>query len=225
MKNYIILLVAGLFFMSSSAVIAQRVIEDDVSMSLGVQNSLFVELDKTDKKLAEKLWKEYIKDYGKTKRNKKAKEYNTLLVRVPAISTSQDIDIYTKFEEMGDMTRAYFWFDMQGSFLNTIDYDKEASGAEMFIKDYALLVKKEVISSELKNQEKTLKNLEKDLSKLEKNNENYHKDIEEARKKIAEREQEIEKNLGEQEAKRIEIQEQQQVVEEIIDRINNIRKS
>ena len=225
MKNVLYLL-TGLFFISFLPMAsAQEIFEDEKSMSLGVQNSYFVEIENADRKLAEKMWKEYIKDYGKTKNNKKAKEWNTLETRVPAISTSEDMDIYTKFEEMGSMTRVYFWFDIGGAFVDTDDYGSEAKGAEMFIKEYAITVKKEVIAKELKDQEKVLKNLRKDFSKLEKNNEKYHKEIEEARKKIAEREQDIEKNLQDQESKQHEIQKQQEVVEEIIDRMNNLRKS
>ena len=214
----------GLLFTLPSVLSSQEIVEESRSMSLGVQNAMYVEIQDANRKLSENIWKNYIKDYGKTKNNKKAKEWYTQTVRVPSISTDQEVDIYTKFEEMGSMTRVYFWVDMGDGFLNSEEYGSEATGTELFIKDYALEVRKESIRKELEEQEKKLEKHEKDMGKLVKNNEKYHKEIEDARKKIREKEEDIVKNLEEQEKKKSEIDAQRAVVDEILNRLNSLRR-
>ena len=45
----------------------------DATMSLGSKPAFVVDISGADKKMAEKQWKEFMKDYGKVDRNRKSK--------------------------------------------------------------------------------------------------------------------------------------------------------
>ena len=203
---------------------AQEVTEHEMSMSLGKQTTFSVDIDGADEDMVEDVWKKYIKDYGKSKRNKKAKEYYVVGARVPMIGGASDIDLYVKFEERVGHTTTNLWIDKGGSFVNSNEHPKEAQGAEDFLSEFYLEVKKKAISEEMKEQEKALKKMDKSLRKLEKKNTGYHNDIENAKEKIEKAEKNIEQNLKEQEDQRILIEQQKKVIEEIIERLNNLGK-
>jgi len=203
---------------------AQEVSEHDMSMSLGKQMAFSIDIDGADEDMTEDVWKKYVKDFGKSKRNKKAKEYYMLGARVPMIAGASDIDLYMNFEERVGHTTANLWIDTGGSFVNSDEHPKEARGAEDFLTEFYLEVKKKAISEEMKEQEKALKKLDKSLRKLEKKNTGYHDDIADAKEDIEKAEKNIEQNLKEQEDQRILIEQQKKVIEEIIERLNNLGK-
>ena len=153
-------------------------------MSLGKQMAFQIDIDGADEDLTEDVWKNFIKDYGKGKRNKKAREYYAMGARVPVISSSNNLDIYIRFDERVNMTTATLWVDLGGSFVNSNEHPGEAKGAEDFLVDFYLAVKKKAIGKEMKEQEKAMNKMEKTLRKLEKKNTGYHKDIEKAKEKI-----------------------------------------
>lgn len=221
MKNTILFTIAflalGLFTANG-----QKVYEDDVTMSLGTKNALFIEIEGAEKKRAEKIWKEYVEDFGKVDRNKKAKEYYSQQISVPTINGASPIDLYGKFEEMKDMTRFYLWVDLGGEFANSVDNEKQVDGAEEFLQGYYNKVRKYVVNEELKDEEDDLKDLEKDFSKLQDKNEDYHKDIEKKKKEILELEEKIEKNIEDQEAKTTEIEVQKEAVMKVTEKLNQI---
>lgn len=205
----------------NSLMLAQ-VSEQSTTMSLGNNNAFTVDLPGADKKLAEKMLKEYLKDYGKVEKNKKAKEYYVTQTRVPAIETGGLVNLYAKIEEGKDMAMMTLWVDNGSSFVSSDEIPSEARGVEVFLTDYRNIVVKEVIKNELKDEEDNLEDLEKDLKKLGDKNEDYHKDIAKANEKIAEAEQNIEKNLMERDAKQEEINKQKQLLENVADRLNNV---
>ena len=217
-----ILLTATFTFISAQAV---SIDESSRTMSLGKQMGFEIEIDGADEDMTEDVWKEFMKDYGKTKRNKKAREYYSMGVRVPLVSGSNDVDVYIRFDERVNMTTATLWVDLGGGFVNSNEYPKEAKGIEDFLTDFYLAVKKEAIGEEMKDQEKALEKLEKELRKLEKKNEGYHKDIEKAKEKIQKAESNIEQNLKDQEDQRILIEQQKKVIEEVIARLNNLGRN
>ena len=192
-------------------------------MSLGKQVAFSVDVDGADKDMVEDVWKKYIKEYGKSKRNKKAKEYYTVQTDIPVISGSP-VDLYLKFDERVGMTTVYMWVDMKEGFVDSNSHPREAQGSEEFLTQFYYAVKREAITEEMKQQEKELKKLDKGLRKLEKNNTGYHKDIEKAKEKIVEAEEKIEQNLIDQEDQRIKIEQQKKLIEEIIERLNNLGK-
>jgi len=218
-------LIFTLLLGSLSFIAAQTVSEVNKSMSLGKQSAFQIDIDGADEDLSEDVWKDFIKDYGKSKRNKKAREYYSIGARIPLISGSNDVDVYIRFDERVNMTTATMWIDMGESFINSNDHPKEAQGAEEFVTNYYLAVKKVAIEKEMKEQEKALNKLEKELRKLEKKNTGYHKDIEKAKEKIEKAEKNIEQNLKDQEDQAIVIEQQKKVIEEIIERLNNLGRN
>lgn len=220
-----IILLCFLILGSISFIAAQTVNESARSMSLGKQTGFEIEIDGANEDITEDVWKDYIKDYGKGKRNKKAREYYSVGARVPLISGSNDVDIYIRFDERVNMTSATLWVDLGESFINSNDYPREAQGAEEFLINFYLAVKKKAIEKEMKEQEKVLGKLEKHLRKLEKKNTGYHKDIEKAKEKIVKAEQNIEQNLKEQEDQRISIEQQKKLIERIIEKLNNLGRN
>jgi len=159
-----------------------------------------------------------MKDYGKTKRNKKAKEYYSEEARIPMISSSKNVSLYAKFEEGRNLATAYMWAVVDGEFVD------DSEGLQNFVQDYYLVVRKDVINKEIEEQEKVLKNLDKKMGKLVKKNEGYHKDIEKAEDKIRKAEENIEKNLNEQDEMQAEMIKQKEVLEMIAEKLNNIGK-
>ena len=198
---------------------AQNVEAIEKTMSLGKQTGVYIEVEGGEKDDLKDLWEDYMKDFGKTKRNKKAKEYYTENVRVPVISSSNTVDVYAKFEEGRDQATAYFWAVSDGEFVD------DSKGLQTFVQDYYLIARKAVINEEIKEQEKVLKKLDKNMGKLVKKNNGYHKDIEKAEDKIRKAEENIEKNLNDQDEMQAEIIKQKEILEMIIEKLNNVGKN
>lgn len=205
-------------------VFGQDVNEKKISMSLGPQNAFYVEIPGADKKMAEKTFYEFVKDYGKMKENGKAREHFMMATKIPVINGTSPIDLYSKFEEGKNMATTYVWVDLGGSFVNSSDHTSQTAALRQFMYDYFIAVRKKVVTEELKAEEKNLSNLEKDLSKLKDKNQDYHNDIEKAKQKIAEAEKNIEKNIVDQENKTKEIDTQKNVVEKVVEKLNNLGK-
>ncbi len=219
----VIFIILTIFTISSMA-IAQNATEREMSMSLGKKVGFSIDIDGANEKMIEDVWKKYIKDYGKSKKNKKAKEHYVVDARVPMIAGASDVDLYINFDERVGLTTANLWIDLGGSFVNFDEHPKEAQGAEEFLREFYLEVKNKAISEEMKAQEKELNKMDKELRKLEKKNTGYHKDIEKAKEKIEKAEKNIEQNLKDQEDQRMVIEQQKKVIEEIIERLNNLGK-
>ncbi len=220
-----LILLSTLLIGSFTFATAQTVTEDSKSMSLGKQVGFQIDIDGANEDLTKDVWKDFIKDYGKGKRNKKAREYYSVGARVPLISSANNMDIYIRFDERVNMTTTTMWVDLGEGFINSNDHPKEAQGAEEFLINFYLAVKKEAIGKEMKEQEKIMNKMEKELRKLEKKNTGYHNDIEKAKEKIEKTEKNIEQNLKDQEDQRITIAQQKKIIEEIIERLNNLGRN
>ncbi len=219
-KYYLSILLMALGFLIANA----QVVEKEMRMSEGVQNALMIELEGSDAKRAENLWKDFAKEFGKIDRNRKVKEFYIENAIVPSIDPEYAVTIFTKFDEYDNQTRAYFWFKMDDRFLNSIDDETQLKGIDAFLSDYGKEVRKEVVKDELKIEEKNLKNLTKDLEKLEKNERNLEKDITKAKETIRKAEEELIKNAQEQKDKRAEIGNQEEVVKMVSKKLNNVGK-
>lgn len=220
MKNLIFIFIV----MMSTVLSAQDIVEKKVSMSLGPQNAFYVEIQGADKKLAEKTFYEFVKEYGKMKENGKAREHFLMATKIPVINGTSPLDLYAKFEEGKGMATTFVWIDLGGAFVNATEHASQTTALRQFMKDYFVSVRKKVVAEEVKVEEKNLSNLEKDLKKLREKNEDLHKDIEKAKLKIAESEKNIEKNLVDQDNKGKEISTQKDVLGKVTEKLNNIGK-
>jgi hypothetical protein len=192
-------------------------------MSLGVQTGQEMVLEDISPKDAYDLWKDFFKEYGKVKRNKKAKEYYSTGVKIHQIYIRSNIDVYTKFEERGSNTTMTLWVDLGMAFVNAKDFPKEYQGTIELMDDFRISVKKHVINEELKDQEDALEKIKKSLAKLERENEKLHDKIVDYEQKIVEAREDIEKNLVDQDQKRMEIDAQLEVLKAIQERLKNIK--
>jgi hypothetical protein len=222
MKTLFTVLVAFLGIATIS--FGQDAIEKKVSMSLGPQNAFYVEIPGADIKMAEKTFYEFVKEYGKFKENKKAREHFMMATKIPVINGTSPLDVYAKFEEGKGMATTYLWLDMGGSFINSADHASQTKATRQFLYDYFIAVRKKVVTEEIKVEEKKLADVEKDLKKLKDKNDDYHKDIEKAKQKIVDAENNIEKNIVDQENKVKEIDTQKVALENVVEKLNNLGK-
>lgn len=213
------------FLMSLSASMkGQEAKERKLSMSLGPQNAWYIEMEGADAKMAEKIFYDYIKSYGKMKYNKKAREHYLMSSAINSINGSSPLDIYAKFDDTKTMATAYIWMDMGGAFISSFEHPKQAQALSQWMYEYYLEVKKNIILNEIKEEEKKLSSLERDLKRLIDKNESLHKEIERARQKIEEAESDIEKNLVDQDNKNKEIESQKDLLNQVNDKLNNLGK-
>ncbi len=220
-------LVLTLFTLFSlSNLFAQEVQEQSKTMSMGPHSAFYVDIEGLDKKNAEREWKKYLKEnFKKVKRNRKAKEFYTEDGKVNLINGSSPITIYSKIEERKGQSTIYAWVDLGDDLVSSKDHPEQAKGTEQFMSDFWLIGRKKAINMELEKEEKALKKLNGNLSKLEKKNSNLHKDIENYKQKISKAEAGIEENLKQQDDKRVEIEAQNKVIEEVTAKLNNLGKN
>ena len=197
--------------------------EKDVTMSLGTHNAFVLDLSEISAKKTESYWADYFRDISKLKKNRKAGEYYAEGVRIPLIS-SNELDVYSKVEDLKGNSRLYVWIDHDGAFLNSADEAKAGKNALDFMNNFALQAEKRSVEEMLEAEEKALKGLEKDLKSLGKEKDKYQKSIEDAKAAIIKNEENIEKNLLDTESKDLEIEKQRSLIESVRDRLKEIGK-
>lgn len=210
MKNALTL---SIFFLLSIPVVQSQVLEETRVMSIGSKPSLTIVLPGADTKVADAVWKEYMKPYGKVTKVKQSKEYIVSDVQILDIGGVNRLNVYSLSEEVADGAKMVIWFDMGPDFISSETYPKEYVAGVKFLKDYAQRVKVDMITTELEEQEKVLSKVESNFAKLQRENENLHRIIEDSKKRIAQAEEDIEKNLKEQEVTQKEIEMQKNALE------------
>lgn len=210
-----ITLLSVIFLMYSVMTFAQ-ITESEQYMSQGTYNSLSVELPSGSEKNAPKEWTKFFKKYGKTKKNRKTDEYFTDDANIMGMSNNS-VDVYTKFN--GNTMTA--WFDLGGTYLSSVD-EGFATGEQILL-DFGLHLKILQVEDELKDEEKNMKSVQSDLKKLEKSKATLEKNIENWKAKIAQAEADIEQNIRDQEAKTIQIGNQEIIVEQVKARLAELR--
>jgi len=208
-------------FLMFSLNIQAQVQEKTSSLSLGDQMAFVMEHQDADKKTVEKIIEKKLKQYGKVKRNKKAKEWACDQCEISMID-NQPISVYYKVEEKQGMIATYTFFDDGTKFLCTENDQAAGLAITKFNLEIYHDVSRAVITEELKNEEKNLKGFGKDLSKLGKEEEDLHKDIEKFKQKIKDAEKEIEENLIKQEEKRMQIAKQESLIDSVKDKLNKV---
>lgn len=222
MKNLILLTLLTL----GVTLKGQKVMEMDKTMSLGPQPSFYIEIENTPEKVVKNEWKDYLKEqFKKVKYNRKAKEYYTEDGNVSLINGSNDITIYSKLDEGKDLVTLFVWVELADGLVNSDDYSSQAKGTKQYLSDFWIIATKKGISIELEDEEDNLKDFEKDLKNLEKKNKNLHEDIEKFKEKIRQAEADIEENLKNQDDKRVEIEDQKKIIEQVKERLNNVGKN
>jgi len=203
------------------SIFGQEITEVSKVMSLGSKNAFVIDHPRASEKMAIKAWENYMKEYGKAKKNRKAGEYESLQSKIHLIS-GENLDVYFKVEKGNEQVSTFIFFDDGSEFLSSESDAEKIDGVYSFLTPYVYEVEKLVIQQDLEDEEDSLKDLGKEQSKLEKENKKMHEDIDEWKKKIAETEADIETNLQEQENKKMEILSQEEQVEKVRDKLNAV---
>ncbi|NJN35243.1 MAG: hypothetical protein HC817_14340, partial [Saprospiraceae bacterium] len=199
------------------------VVEKESTMSQGSKNGLSINLPKANAKFAEKVWKDFAKQFkGDYKRDKKNDEYFSDNATVGTIGGANTVDMYMKFSEGNDNTTATIWIDLGGAYVNSSDYSDKYAEAEKMLANYALTVARKQTKIQLEEQQNTQKDLEKELKRAEEKNKNLNQDIEDWKKKIQKAEQDIQTNLKLQEETKVKIESQKKVVEEVQKKLQSL---
>jgi DNA repair exonuclease SbcCD ATPase subunit len=234
MRRFKFTLIAVLFIMNTPSVMNAQVTvkspeavslvrEGERQMSQGSKNSLTIELNKTTAKFAEKIWKDYTKQFkGDTKRDKKSDEWLTDNAQIAAIGGANTVDMYVKFSESGDNTNVALWVDLGGTYVNSNEVADKYKEAEKLLLNYSIAVQKEQTRIQLEDQQKELQKLERQLKNLEKDNTGLHKDIEDYKKRILKAEEDIKTNLKNQDDTKAKIEAQKKAVDEVLKKMNSL---
>lgn len=186
------------------------------SMTKGINDALILELVDTKRKLVEKLWKKYIKQFkANTKKVKRSDEFLSHAARISSIS-SEPVNLYSSFSESGNNVYLSLWIEMEeDNFFSSSENSDVFVEAENILVHFSGEVEKENIRIELQEEQKRLKKLESVLKKLERNNDSYHKDITSAKARIVKAEEKIITNEKEQEDTQAMILEQLEIVNKV----------
>lgn len=199
---------------------AQVVQEGLKPMSKGTNNCFYLELPSADNKLAADVWKDFVKDYkGKTKYNKKQKEYFTDNATIKDMSENT-VDIYARF----DPAQITVWYNLGGAYLSSAVHPDRYPAVGKMLAAYYLALSIELAKADVKQKEQELKTLRNDLKKLENENNDYNETIKKAKGAIAKAEKDIEANQQQQTAKQQAIKEKEAEVEEAKNNLNNLGK-
>ncbi|MDZ7876848.1 MAG: hypothetical protein U5L45_04215 [Saprospiraceae bacterium] len=197
--------------------------EGERVMSQGSKNALTIDLPKTTLKEAEKLWKEYAKQFkGDTKKDKKSGELFTDNAMIAAVGGANTVDMYAKFSESSDITTVGLWIDLGGAYVGSKEFSDKYAEAEKILQNFALSVVREQTKKQLSDQQDDLKKQEKVQKKLEDKNADLLKDIENWKKKIAQAEADIITNGKQQEEQKAKIETQKKLVDEIAKKLNTM---
>lgn len=202
---------------AGTEVISAQVTSQQMTHSRGSNDALILELPGASDKMVGKLWPSWLKDNYKvkTKKVKKAKdgEMQSLNFSIPGVSTGGKVDMYSKVRQSGSGSEVMIWIATPEGYISPDLDSRRYVEAEKMMMRFALAVSRAQIELQIEEEEKALKDLEKDLDKLRKDKEGYEKDIADFERKIEEARQSIEGNLGDQDNKGKEIEEQIQKIE------------
>jgi hypothetical protein len=213
-------------FMGSVTLIAQSVVESDEFLTDGTHNALTIDIDASDTKFVEKVWRDFIKKFnGKVKNVKGGAETLTTGAEIAGINGVENMLLYVKTSGgSGSPVKFTAWFQIGEQYLTSASAEKY-NAAVKFMQEFAHENKVVATENELNDAEKKLRSLEGDLDKLKKQKTGYQNDIEEAEKKIAQAKDNIVKNEGQQVDTGQKIVMQKEIVEEVKSRLATLRKN
>jgi len=197
--------------------------EEANSMSQGVANSFTVVLHSVPKKIADDLWKDYIRKYGgKYKFDRKQNEHQSLEAAIGTISLEEKLNIYASVREVGSDLVFTLWIQSGNEFMSSRDNADQYQAIELQMQHFAREVAREKLRMQLRDEEKQLSKVEQELQRLVRKKENLELEIEKARKRIEEAETEIQANLKDQGKTEVSIKSQQELVRELKQKLQDM---
>jgi hypothetical protein len=191
-----------------------KVKESNENIGGGNHNAFVVNMYEISPSEAEDAFKSYVKKYG----GKRSSD-NGIFVDNASIKdmSNNTVDIYGRATgKSGDKEISFIVaFDLGGAFLNSKDHKNQFDIAEKMVREFAIESTQEIIEKQLKDNQKTLSKLENEQKSLEKENGNLNDDITEYKDKIKKAEQDLQTNKSSQDKKKMEIDAQKKVVDEV----------
>ena len=212
------------FFLFASLSISAQVLEDQRQMVYGQQSALTLDIDGADSRYVDKEWREFMKDYGRLKKVKKADEYAIEGAQIVDIGGASRVNVYSRIEKTGqESAQLITWFDTGDSYVASDNNPEGYAGAVKLLQKFNDHIKVRKIEDELEESEKEMKKLDSNMSKLQRDNENYHKQIEKAKEQIMKNEKQIVKNIEDQELAQKELEAQAEMLDEVKARLEKAR--
>ncbi len=214
-----------LFSAVAQMVFGQNISENTMAMAYGSQNAIVAEIRDGDAKFVEKEWKDFIKTYGKLKKVKKSNEWVVENIRVSDIKGTEGFNLYSKVSPLSTTSQLVVWveFGAEG-YLSSEEHPEAYAGLEELLREFDYTVRKDRAGLEVEEQEKVLAKNVSDLDKLKKENDKLHDAIEKAKATIAKAEQDIINNEANQEEAVRVIEAQEETVEKVKEKYNNMKK-
>ena len=193
---------------------AQVLVNEGVNpMSLGDRNALSVFLAGMSDKLVETSWKDYLTQYGKTKKSKG--EWVTEDVVLSSKIMFSPVNLFAKINESEEGTTLTVWFDLRGTFLaSTLEPEKYAA-AEEFLEEFISKVTKDNDAANFTIEQIKLQKLQSRLDKLSSKYRSYEDEIRKAENKLANARQNMQENLLEQTEIQGQIYDQNMAIQEM----------
>ena len=202
-----------------------QIIVSDEHMSQGTNPALIVEIDVQNSKLVEKTWKDFMKSYGGKTKKSKGGEWLTTGADIIGINGVDPMNIYAKTKPGSDGNVEHsVWFDLGDSYLEE-DQKNEFDEAEKMLMTFALQCRIKSTGLELSAAEKKLRSLQNDVDRLTRQNKGYHNDIEQAEKRIEQAKENIAKNEEQQADAADKVVLQNELLEEIKQRLKDLKNN
>ncbi len=193
-----------------------KIRESNESFNNGSHNALSVNLYVTDAGMVEKEWKSLMKDYGYDKSGDKSDEYffDNVLFKQMGNNT---VDVYSKvvFQKTDKMVTLTAAYDLGGAYLNSSEHKDKFEYIKKMMHDFAVKITKEDLDDQIKSASKVLANHQDKQADLEKENRGLADDVTNYNQKIKKANEQIEANKKAIETKKMDVANQQKVVEGI----------
>lgn len=207
--------ISGLIFIFMFFSLTAQVEIEEYPMSKGRQTAFTIDIQDTNTKFVEVLWKKHLKGYGgKTKKGRNSAELITENAKINAIDRDGVI-LFTIFDQRGDDVALTMWVDMGDEFLSKKNKNNQVQGAVDLLEEFAKEVRTEILRLQVKDETSKLGKMEMDIKKLERDNLRYEREIQMAEEKILKNKTLIEENLSAQEEMRQNIEIQRTVLDSI----------
>jgi hypothetical protein len=218
-------LAAPAFLFSQKEIVVS---EQDKSMSAGTKNCYVMVIPQAKLKDVTDAWKKLVRKDAKGK----PEDNNGELVMVGASNkniSAAPLTITGKLVETSEGVQVSAWIS-DGDFISTTSAPDKSVAVKKYLHDFGAQQYKEAVKDELEAEQKKSKDMEKvydgfvkDQKKAESNIESHKKDIEKLQNKIKDEEANITKAQSNQTTSRAEADKQKIVVQQVTDKMNNIK--
>ena len=203
--------------------------ETTKNMSAGSQNCYVFLIPQADLKDVQNDWKKYVKKDAKGKPEDSNGE-TKMIGAVNKNISPLPINIYATFLQTSDGIQMSAWFADGTNFISTQANSDRSVGVQNYLHNFAVQEYKDVVKSQLEQEQKKQKDLEKvydgfvkDQKKAENNISSHNKDIEKLQNKIADEQKNITTAQSNQSTSRAEADRQKAKVQQVNEMLNNIK--